>query len=165
MDTADQMIADINCTIGLSTEPVTQNHLAAAKARGGDAMDLDPGKGGFISTFDHDFIVYKVRSMLTNSSSIVALPYVSWYDPQYDDLMESFLKTVIANIEKETKANGIYYPWIWLNDAGLDQNPLPLYGYGASWPKMKAISRKYDPTQVFQRLVPGFKLYGELPGN
>lgn len=103
--------------------------------------------------------------VLTNSCSTVALPYVSWYDPQYDDLMESFLKTVIANIETETKANGIYYPWIWLNDAGLAQDPFPLYGYGSSLPKMKAISKKYDPSQVFQKLVPGFKLDGELPGN
>lgn len=45
--------------------------------------------------------------------------------------------------------------WEYLNYAGPKQDPLAGYGTLAD---LKAVSRKYDPTQAFQRLVPGFGL-------
>jgi len=54
---------------------------------------------------------------------------------------------------------GLYYPYIFLNDAGSGQLPLSLYGDGQSLPKMKAIAQKYDPDDIFQNLASGaFKL-------
>jgi len=49
------------------------------------------------------------------------------------------------------QARGWYIPFIFLNDASRDQSPLA--GYGATnLAKLKAVSKKYDPSQVFQNL-------------
>lgn len=49
---------------------------------------------------------------------------------------------------------------IYLNYATKDQDPISSYG-AANVQKLKAASRKYDPEQVFQKLVTGgFKLPG-----
>ena len=56
----------------------------------------------------------------------------------------------------------MYYPWLFLNDAGITQDPIATYGYGASLPRMREVATRYDPGRVFQRNVPGFKLGGGL---
>ncbi|KAL8962112.1 MAG: hypothetical protein Q9193_001432, partial [Seirophora villosa] len=120
---ADEMLSGVNCSVGSATQPITVNHLKAARAAGGDAIDLDPARGAF-----------------------------------------SFTDRVLASIEQQAKARGIYYPWLFLNDAGITQDPISTYGYGASLPRLRAVSRKYDPKGIFQQNVPGFKLGYELHG-
>jgi len=39
-----------SCYVGLSFQPVTRSWLAAARASGGDALDLDPADGDFIGS-------------------------------------------------------------------------------------------------------------------
>ena len=46
---ANQIIPGLNCTVGAAIQPVTKNHLQAARELGGDAIDLDPAKGDFVS--------------------------------------------------------------------------------------------------------------------
>lgn len=46
---ADNILSQVNCTVGAATQPVTSNHLQAAKNLGGDALDLDPSRGTFVS--------------------------------------------------------------------------------------------------------------------
>ncbi|KAL9118079.1 MAG: hypothetical protein Q9187_005380 [Circinaria calcarea] len=46
---------------------------------------------------------------------------------------------------------GSYVPFLFMNDASRDQNPLAAYG-STNVEKLKAVSRKYDPSQVFQTL-------------
>ena len=46
---ADQYLSGINCTVGSAIQPVTKNHLTAARSLGGDAIDLDPARGDFVS--------------------------------------------------------------------------------------------------------------------
>jgi len=41
-----------------------------------------------------------------------------------------------------------------VNDASQDQDPMPSYGR-TNYAKLKAVSRIYDPAQVFQRLSNG----------
>jgi len=45
-------------------------------------------------------------------------------------------------------------PLEYVNDASHDQDPLASYGR-MNYAKLKAVSRKYDPGQVFQRLSNG----------
>ena len=57
-----------------------------------------------------------------------------------------------------SKARGTFESWIDLNHADTTQDPIASYGT-VSQAKLIALSKKYDPHGVFQRLVPGgFKL-------
>ena len=38
-----------NVSIGFNIQPVTEAHLTAARNAGGDALDLDPADGSFLS--------------------------------------------------------------------------------------------------------------------
>lgn len=46
---AREMIPQLDGFVGVAEEPVSGQFVAAARANGGDAMDLDPTNGGFIS--------------------------------------------------------------------------------------------------------------------
>lgn len=46
---------------------------------------------------------------------------------------------------------GLCLPFLYMNDASRDQNPIA--GYGATnVEKLKAVSKKYDPALIFQTL-------------
>ena len=92
----------------------------------------------------------------------VALIYAEWFDASLDSVIQRFLDASIASLEGDAKANNIYYPWLFLNDASIDQDPISTYGYGASQAKMVAIAQQYDPQGVFQKNVPGYKLASEV---
>jgi hypothetical protein len=89
---------------------------------------------------------------------------LAWNDTANDDLAEPFLNKLIEAVETKAKAKDLHVPWYWLNTAGATQNPFAYYADGTALPKLKQISKKYDPHQVFQRLVPGFKLKGYVSG-
>ncbi len=46
---ANSILGGINCSVGAAVQPVTANHLRAARDLGGDAIDLDPARGNFVS--------------------------------------------------------------------------------------------------------------------
>lgn len=53
------------------------------------------------------------------------------------------------------------HPFQYLNYAAPFQDPLASYGV-KNLQRLREVSKKYDPDQVFQRLVPGgFKLTGD----
>ena len=72
--------------------------------------------------------------------------------PSHDDYLLSFLTSLVQSTDSASKAAGLYYPYIFLTDAGSGQSPFPSYGNAASLPKMKAIARRYEPDGVFQRI-------------
>ena len=58
----------------------------------------------------------------------------------------------------EAKKQGVYHDFIYLNYAGPYQSVIPSYGK-EKLEILKSVSKKYDPTAVFQKLQPGgFKL-------
>jgi len=79
----------------------------------------------------------------------------AWSSESDDAYLLNFLTSLVQSIDSASKAEGLYYPYIFLNDAGKGQWPFPLYGDGRSLPKMKAIAQKYDPDGVFQHLASG----------
>ena len=50
VDNANQILPGVNCSVGAAVQPVTKTHLQAARDLGGDAIDLDPARGSFVST-------------------------------------------------------------------------------------------------------------------
>lgn len=103
-------------------------------------------------------------STQTNLQDSVVLIFVSWASAKDDALVKSYTDKVLESIDKQAKAKNLAYPFRFLNDAGLTQDPISTYGYGASVARMKAVSKKYDPQGFFQANVPGFKLGGEIHG-
>lgn len=74
--------------------------------------------------------------------------------------MIGFSEAVAASMTEKAQSMGLYYPFIYVNDAAAGQNPYPLYGKGRSLPRMRAIQRRYDRDRVFRNLVSsGFKLF------
>jgi hypothetical protein len=45
---AKELIPQFNGFVGTAEEPITADHIAAARANGGDPMDLDPADGGVL---------------------------------------------------------------------------------------------------------------------
>lgn len=83
---------------------------------------------------------------------------VTWHDPAHDTILTNAAYATLAEIERKSRELKTHNPYIYLNYAGQRQDVFA--GYGAvNIVKMKALSKKYDPNGVFQRLVPGgFKL-------
>ncbi|KAI0407189.1 hypothetical protein F4802DRAFT_612274 [Xylaria palmicola] len=124
--------------LSLTTTPqlLSRAWLKAAKASGGDPMDLESETG---------IITHLITSV--------------WENEADDDVVYEFNKRCTAAIEKKAKKKGLSYPFIYLNDAGGDQKPFQLYGQGKSINRMRKIREAYDPKAVFQKLLPGgFKL-------
>lgn len=123
-----------NGTFTCTWQPLTVAGVEAARASGGDAIDLDPADGG---------------AML--------MMYTGEYaGAQNDGFVEGFLKNITNTLETQAKAQDLYYPFIFLNDAGgWQQNLFSLYGHGKSLPRLREIARKYDPSGVFQTLLAG----------
>ena len=44
---AKQMLANVTCSVGWAIQPITVPMMEYAVKSGGDAMDLDPSRGGF----------------------------------------------------------------------------------------------------------------------
>ena len=85
--------------------------------------------------------------------------YVEWSNESDDATIAQFAQSILAKLDNSAKAVGLYYPFVYINDAGMGENPFSLYGNGRSLETMRATRSKYDPTAMFQYLQPGgFKL-------
>lgn len=82
----------------------------------------------------------------------------SWSDAAYDETVIGSTTKLIADIEVMAKKRGLYYDYMFLNDAGEGQKIIESYGE-ANVKFLKVVAKKYDPTGVFQKLSKGgFKL-------
>ncbi|KAI9787987.1 MAG: hypothetical protein M1816_007291 [Peltula sp. TS41687] len=120
---------------------VTYQYMSGAFTRAShaasDAIGLDPADGPFIAV----------------------LVAATWTTAADDAYLLNYLSTLVERLDAASKAAGMYYPFIFLNDAGQGQRPFDLYGAGTSLPRMRAVSARYDPSAVFQRQAAGaFKL-------
>ena len=83
---------------------------------------------------------------------------LAWNGTQFDDRVRRLADQVIANLTTYLQGVGALKDFQYINYAFKDQDPLGGYG-AATLEKIKAASKRYDPGQVFQKLVPwGFKL-------
>lgn len=93
-------------------------------------------------------------------SGIVFQANLAWKDPKDDGLFDSIGQSTIAQLTKYAKSINQDNEYIYLDYAYKTQNPLRSYG-ADNVALLRSASKKYDPTGVFQKLVPGgFKLAG-----
>ncbi|KAL4922537.1 cytochrome P450 [Aspergillus aurantiobrunneus] len=138
IEAATEQVSDLpDLLTSITYQTITEDWLDAARASGGDAIDLDPADGAFL----------------------VLLISNTWTDAGHDDRVTTFSENVIAEIDSRARAAGVHYPFVNLNDAGPGQAPFETYGNGRSLRRLQRIRRRYDPSGVFQTLSPGgFKL-------
>lgn len=75
-----------------------------------------------------------------------------------DVAVTNAVRDLFAQADAYASSKGALNSYIYLNYAYKTQRPIDGYG-AASVLNLKAVSYKYDPEQVFQKLVPGgFKL-------
>ena len=90
---------------------------------------------------------------------VVCLLSITWNLTKDDALINSVAKNLIGRIEIATKAAGLFNSYQYLNYAANFQQPILSYG-NVSNAEFRRVSKKYDPTGLFQTVVPGgFKLF------
>ncbi|KAI9640833.1 hypothetical protein NHQ30_010674 [Ciborinia camelliae] len=90
---------------------------------------------------------------------VVCLLANLWPDESDYETVSTATQNLLAAIENAAKDEGLYHEYQYLNYAASWQSPLKSYGNN-NLEMLKAISRKYDPTGLFQIGVPGgFKLW------
>jgi hypothetical protein len=125
----------------ISIQPITAGQLAGMQKNGGNALGLNPSKG--------PFFVMNMSSRWTNAAD--------------DAAILTFFSTIIKTVKAEAKARGLDNEYIYMNYASQFEDPISSYG-SANVERLRRVSRKYDPQQVFQDLHPGhFKLGGKAP--
>ena len=101
----------------------------------------------------HGKNLFDIRPVAQNWWSLL----VQYKDPAERPAAEKALLGLNSYITKESQATGTFLPYIFPNTAHSTQNVMKGYG-SKSLEKLKAVSKKYDRKQVFQRL-----LYGGWP--
>ncbi|KAK4183229.1 hypothetical protein QBC35DRAFT_120528 [Podospora australis] len=95
---------------------------------------------------------------LTNTDQSWFVLDVGWWNTQDDVTAHKATDKIRGAIHDAAVSRQKDVAYIFSNDASYDQNVIGSYGK-ANVAKMKIVQTKYDPTKVFQRLVPGgFKL-------
>jgi hypothetical protein len=139
-EAAPRLSSNPGLSLFLTIQPIPRAITAKSGPRGGNSLGLDPASDG---------------------AMVLCLISSTW-DTEADDAeIDSVIMTLKAQIDDTVKAHGLFHDWIYLNYAGDFQDPLGSYG-AANAERLRAVSRKYDPNQVFQKMVPGgFKLFRE----
>lgn len=90
---------------------------------------------------------------------IVVILSATWSDAADTATVEEAADNLLRDIRTATRKAGTLNSYIDLNHASKDQDPIAGYGSAVN-ERLRAVSKKYDPKQVFQRAVPGgFKIF------
>ncbi|KAF8253582.1 FAD-binding domain-containing protein [Wilcoxina mikolae CBS 423.85] len=81
----------------------------------------------------------------------------AWSNEADDKKVLAVGKKFLDDVAKMAEKRGLLYDYLFLNDAAKDQNVIASYGK-KQVRFLKSVSARYDPEQVFQKLVGGFKL-------
>ncbi|KAI1350260.1 FAD-binding domain-containing protein [Xylaria sp. FL0043] len=86
---------------------------------------------------------------------------VGWDDVADDDYMMAFIQNLANKQVQWLVQKGVHDSFIYLNYAGQQQDPIGSYGTnGRIKDHLQSVSKKYDPSGIFQHRVPGgFKLF------
>ncbi|KAF4966899.1 hypothetical protein FSARC_5463 [Fusarium sarcochroum] len=78
-----------------------------------------------------------------------------WDNKSDDEAVYSWMSDILETVTKEAKSRGVNNDYVYMNYASQFQDVIASYG-SENKAKLKSISKKYDPQQVFQVLQPGY---------
>ncbi|KAL8950866.1 MAG: hypothetical protein Q9222_003120 [Ikaeria aurantiellina] len=123
-------------TLSLVFQPLTKGVLTKSADRGVNSLGLSPDDG--------PLVIVLLNSVHNN--------------PEDDDSVITAVLCLIQDIDADAALSGKSARYRFTNYGYADQKILEGYGQD-SIAKLRAVSKKYDPTQFFQQAVPGgFKL-------
>ncbi|CAN9233601.1 unnamed protein product [Alternaria sp. RS040] len=79
----------------------------------------------------------------------------SWNNAADDETVYKVMSDIMKAIKSDAVKLGVQNDWVYMNYAAMFQDVIASYG-SASKSKLKTVAKKYDPTQVFQKLQPGY---------
>jgi hypothetical protein len=83
---------------------------------------------------------------------------IGWSDKKDDEAIQKATEDLMKKSVNFTMSSSVQHPYIYMNYAMKDDDVFSSYG-AENKQKLLDIKRKYDPEDVFGRLVPGgFKL-------
>ncbi|UKZ60585.1 uncharacterized protein TrAtP1_001860 [Trichoderma atroviride] len=137
----NQSIHDFNPAGGITWsfafEPLPSVMLSHSAATGGNVLGLEPKDG--------NGVILLISALWPNSSS--------------NDVIYRKGRDAFTAVKTVAEQKGVLRKFEYLNYAGPHQSPLASYGVD-NLNFLRQVSRKYDPTGVFQSKVPGgFKLW------
>jgi hypothetical protein len=121
-------------TLVLGFQPISSNLVQAGLDRGGNVLGHEK--------VDQTWLVLDI----------------GWWRAEDDAIAHKATRSLLAKIEKATKADSSYIRYIFMNDASWDQAVIDHYGTN-NVRYMRQVRRKYDPSLTFYNLASGgFKL-------
>jgi hypothetical protein len=136
-------IRDVQGIIPANTlQIITVPQLEQMQKKGGNALGLKPSDGPVF---------------LINIS-------MRWDKIEDDSRMLQASANVIRRMQEEAKRRDMVSDYLYMNYASQYQDVIG--SYGESTDRLRGVAKKYDPTEVFQKLQPGyFKLDGPPVGS
>ncbi|KAJ5113447.1 hypothetical protein N7456_001981 [Penicillium angulare] len=86
---------------------------------------------------------------------MLVTPSAMWTNVADDEMILTAYATWLARSTARAKELGLDHQYLYMNYASQFQDPIRGYGE-ANVARLKQIARIYDPTEVFQRLQPGY---------
>ena len=80
---------------------------------------------------------------------------ISWSNAADDARILAGAQSMVDRSAAAAKARGLDHPFLYQNYAALQQDVFTSYG-ADNLAKLKQISKKYDPSQVWQKLMKGY---------
>ncbi|KAI9841211.1 MAG: hypothetical protein M1837_000938 [Sclerophora amabilis] len=133
-----QTVTDVpNLSWSMTFQAIPTSIRQHSVDRGGNSLGIPPSEGPLV----------------------LVLLTVSWDDAADDERIDVASKSWFNRIKAAANAMGLGNDWIYLNYAAPWQKPIDGYG-AANKARLQSVSRKYDPSGLFQKAVPGgFKLF------
>jgi FAD/FMN-containing dehydrogenase len=86
----------------------------------------------------------------------------AWLHEKDDQVAMDFSNRVLDRAVDEGKKRSLYVDFKYMNYSAESQDVLKGYGK-ENYDRLEAIAKKYDPDQVFQKLMPGYFKFGGAP--
>jgi hypothetical protein len=126
----------------ISIQSITEGQLKGMQKKGGNALGLRPAKG--------PIFIMNMSASFSNAEDQAAVLKV--------------LSTILKKVKAKAQSKGVDNDYVYMNYASQFQDPITSYG-ADNVAKLTAVSKKYDPTQVFQNLHSSYFKLSKGPPN